>query len=112
VEVGSCLSGGIDSSSIVSIIHQTGHEGLNTFTVSFDDANIDESKWAKIVAEHTKARVHWAKPNAQELVKDLHDLIYCQDIPIWSTSTYAQYRVMQMIKQANIKVVLDGQGGD
>jgi asparagine synthase (glutamine-hydrolysing) len=112
VEVGSCLSGGIDSSSIVSIIHQTGHTGLNTFTAAFNEAGIDESNWAKIVADYTKCNAHWVKPTAQELVKDLRDLIYCQDIPIWSTSTYAQYRVMQMIKQSNIKVVLDGQGGD
>jgi len=112
VEVGSCLSGGIDSSSIVSIINQTKHAGLNTFTVSFPDADIDESKWAKMVADYTHANAHWVSPKASELIKDLRDLIYCQDIPIWSTSTYAQYRVMQMIKEANIKVVLDGQGGD
>ena len=112
VEVGSCLSGGIDSSSIVSIINQTKHSGLNTFTVSFSDADIDESKWAKMVADYTQSNAHWVSPKASELIKDLRDLIYCQDIPIWSTSTYAQFRVMKLIKEAGIKVVLDGQGGD
>ena len=112
VEVGSCLSGGIDSSSIISLIYKSGHKALNTFTASFDDGAIDESPWAKIVADYTHANAHWVKPAAGELLKDLRDLIYCQDIPIWSTSTYAQYRVMQLIKQAGIKVALDGQGGD
>ncbi|HXP51332.1 MAG TPA: asparagine synthase C-terminal domain-containing protein, partial [Bacteroidia bacterium] len=112
VEVGSCLSGGIDSSAIVSTIYNTNHSALNTFTVSFNEKEIDESSWAKIVSDHTHSKAHVVKPQAKELLKDLKDLIYCQDIPIWSTSTYAQFRVMQLIKESSIKVVLDGQGGD
>jgi asparagine synthase (glutamine-hydrolysing) len=112
VEVGSCLSGGIDSSAIVSTIYNTNHSALNTFTVSFNEKEIDESSWARIVSDHTHSKAHIVKPQANELLKDLKDLIYCQDIPIWSTSTYAQFRVMQLIKESNIKVVLDGQGGD
>jgi asparagine synthase (glutamine-hydrolysing) len=112
VEVGSCLSGGMDSSSIVGIINQTKHSGLNTFTVSFDDPEFNEGNWAKIVSDYVHSNVHLVTPKSEELVRDLRNLIYCQDIPIWSTSTYAQYRVMQLIKEANIKVVLDGQGGD
>ena len=112
VEVGSCLSGGIDSSSIVSLMSQSGHKGISTFTASFADASIDESSWAKIVSDAMQTKAHLVKPTGAELLKDLHDLIYCQDIPIWSTSTYAQFRVMNLIKQNNIKVVLDGQGGD
>jgi asparagine synthase (glutamine-hydrolysing) len=112
VVVGSCLSGGIDSSAIVGAIHQMNHSALNTFTVGFKDKNIDESNWAKIVSDHTNSKAHTVLPDSKELLKDIKNLIYCQDIPIWSTSTYAQYRVMQLIKENNIKVVLDGQGGD
>ena len=64
------------------------------------------------MSDYTHANTHTVKPDGKELLKDLRNLIYCQDIPIWSTSTYAQYRVMQLIKERNIKVVLDGQGGD
>lgn len=112
VEVGSCLSGGIDSSSIVSIIYNTKHTALNTFTAAFSDESIDESNWAKIASDYAHSSAHIVMPNARELLADMRNLIYCQDIPIWSTSTYAQYRVMQLIKENNIKVVLDGQGGD
>jgi len=112
VEVGSCLSGGIDSSSIVSLIRNSNHSSLNTFTVAFDDKRIDEGHWAEIISKHTQSNAHVVKPNSQELLSDLKNLIYCQDIPIWSTSTYAQYKVMQLIKETGIKVVLDGQGGD
>ena len=112
VTVGSCLSGGIDSSSIVSAIHKMNHTSLNTFTVAFKDKKIDESHWAKIVSDDTNSKAHTVTPDSKELLADIKNLIYCQDIPIWSTSTYAQYRVMQLIKENNIKVVLDGQGGD
>ncbi|HSY77269.1 MAG TPA: asparagine synthase (glutamine-hydrolyzing) [Bacteroidia bacterium] len=112
VEVGSCLSGGIDSSAIVSTIYNTNHSALNTFTVAFDEKTVDESTWAKMVSDHVHSKTHIVKPTSGELLKDLKNLIYCQDIPIWSTSTYAQYRVMQLIKESNIKVALDGQGGD
>lgn len=112
VEVGSCLSGGVDSSTIVSSIYKNNHSALNTFTVGFDDKAIDESHWAKIVSDYVHSKAHVVKPNSTELIADIGKLIYCQDIPIWSTSTYAQYRVMQLIKETGIKVVLDGQGGD
>ena len=112
VEVASCLSGGLDSSSIVSAIYKLTGKGLNTFTASFNDAGIDESHWAKIVSDYTTSNAHYTFPASAELLKDLHNLIYCQDIPIWNTSTYAQFRVMRLIHENGIKVVLDGQGGD
>ncbi|MDQ3193100.1 MAG: asparagine synthase C-terminal domain-containing protein, partial [Bacteroidota bacterium] len=71
-----------------------------------------ESPWAEMVVKSTQSNWNRVFPTGQELIKDLKDLTYCQDIPIWSTSTYAQYRVMQLVKEKNIKVVLDGQGGD
>ena len=120
VTVGSCLSGGVDSSTIVGIINhllakdKSIHIGdrLKVFTASFREQSIDESKWAKHVVDRTGADWKQAFPSSSELLKDLRDLIYCQDVPIWSTSTYAQYRVMQLARQNGVTVVLDGQGGD
>jgi len=112
VEVASCLSGGLDSSSIVGAIYKLTGKGLNTFTTAFDDAGIDESPWAKLASDYTHSHAHYTFPSSTELLKDMQDLIYCQDIPIWSTSTYAQFRVMRLIKENGIKVALDGQGGD
>ena len=112
VEVASCLSGGLDSSSIVSAIYKLTGKGLNTFTASFREAGMDESHWAKIVSDFTHSNAHYTYPTSADLLNDLNDLIYCQDIPIWNTSTYAQFRVMRLIKENGIKVVLDGQGGD
>lgn len=113
VKVGSCLSGGIDSSAIVGAMRKLLPEGdIHVFTAAFPGLNIDESGYAKTMSDHVKATQHTVTPNEQELIKDLEDLIYCQDIPIWSTSTYAQFRVMKLVAENNIKVILDGQGGD
>jgi asparagine synthase (glutamine-hydrolysing) len=118
VPVGSCLSGGIDSSAIVGLIKSLSTEGgqpgttLNTFTASFPEKEFDESKWALLAAEQAGAKSHLSIPTRVELMQDMESLIYSQDAPIWSTSTYAQFRVMRLAKQTGIKVILDGQGGD
>lgn len=120
VPVGSCLSGGIDSSAIVSIManlagrdQQVNLGGkLKVFTLTFENLAIDESKWAKYVVDQTKAEWHRVSPSANDLIRDLNDLNYAQDIPICSTGTYGQFRLMRKAKEAGIKVILDGQGGD
>ncbi len=116
VPVGSCLSGGIDSSAIVGIVQDLTKAGtgpkLNTFTSAFSEKEYDESHWAELVADQCGANWNTSRPTRQELIKDMEQLIYCQDSPIWSTSTYAQFRLMKLVKDTGIKVVLDGQGGD
>jgi len=120
VPVGTCLSGGIDSSSIVCVINSILGEGSmaqvgdrqKVFTASYDLKDVDESKWAGLVASST--RTEWIRtyPAAADMANDLEDLVYSQDIPFGSTSIYAQYRVMRLAAENGVKVLLDGQGGD
>lgn len=120
VAVGSCLSGGIDSSAIAGIIASLvkSESGINVgdrlklFTAVFDGTPIDESKWAKQVVDQTQAMWFRTEPRPNELLTDLEELIFSQDVPIWSSSTYAQHRVMKLASEQNIRVLLDGQGGD
>ncbi|HUI93297.1 MAG TPA: asparagine synthase (glutamine-hydrolyzing) [Chitinivibrionales bacterium] len=120
VAVGSCLSGGMDSSSIVCIVNDylkkeaIGAVGdrQKVFTACYPGDSIDESKWAQIVVDATKTTWHKTFPDAASLLDDLDDLVYYQDVPFGSTSIYAQYRVMKIAKENGVKVLLDGQGGD
>lgn len=120
VPVGSCLSGGIDSSSIFGAIgailknERIAEVGdrPRAFTACYDDASIDESAWARLAAEHTGGEWHTVYPQGDELIADLEDLVYTQDFPFGSTSIYAQYRVMKLAKERGVTVLLDGQGGD
>jgi len=115
VDVGACLSGGIDSSAISVKMNELlkGEKPINLFTASFpNEKSIDESNWAKQVADVTNSVWHTCTPNSEGLFNELNNLVYSQDIPLWSSSTYAQFKVMELCKQNTIKVVLDGQGGD
>ncbi len=118
VPIGSCLSGGMDSSAIVCAIDRLrknkahGVEQLSLFTACFSEKEIDESPYAELVARQVNGDWKKVYPSSAELLKDFEDFTYCQDLPIWHTSGYAQYRVMQAARDCGVKVVLDGQGGD
>lgn len=112
VEVGTCLSGGIDSSAIAAIISQVTGQPLYCFTAVFRGRAINEEHFADAVATKIGARHIKTEPSLEGFISDVDALVYSQDAPIWSTSTYAQYKVMELAKQNKIKVVLDGQGAD
>lgn len=119
-KTGTCLSGGIDSSIVVGTINellkqnkieQIG-EKQEVFTASYPNDAIDESKWAKLVVDQTKTNWNQTFPTAAQLKEQLEDLVYAQDIPFGSSSTFSQYKVMELIHSKNVKVTLDGQGAD
>lgn len=114
VEIGSCLSGGLDSSAIVYYAaKQLGAKKLTTFTAAYNDKNVDESNFAKMVANNQKnISDHYTYPSSATFINDLDKLIYHQDLPIGSTSIFAQWEVMKFANQHQIKVLLDGQGAD
>lgn len=112
VEVGTCLSGGIDSSAISVIMQHLMKQPLNCFTAKFENTVIDESAYAKIVTKKLNANHYFVEPTIAEFENEVNTLVYSQDVPIWSTSTFAQFKVMELAKQQQIKVVLDGQGAD
>jgi asparagine synthase (glutamine-hydrolysing) len=114
VEVGTCLSGGLDSSAIAGFMRKIAgpDKTIKTFTAVFPGKAVDEGNWAREMASYINAEQFSVEPDAEGLKADLDELSLCQDIPIWSTSTYAQFRVMKLAAASGIKVVLDGQGGD
>ena len=112
VEVGTCLSGGIDSSALAVTMAQYTSKPVNCFTAIFKNQTINEEHYANLVSAQINANHFKVEPTYEGFLADLDNLIYSQDAPIWSTSTYAQYKVMQLAQQHSIKVLLDGQGAD
>jgi asparagine synthase (glutamine-hydrolysing) len=112
VPVGVCLSGGLDSSSIVSVLSQDYQlEGLNTFSAVYGKGRKgDESKFIDLYRGQLK-NMHFTEPDEIGLMADIEDLTRAQLEPVPSTSTYAQYRVMKLAKE-HVTVTLDGQGAD
>ncbi len=114
VPVGSALSGGLDSSTLVAMAAQKMNgKTFKTFTASYQEKNIDESYYAKLVTNAIpNAEAHYTYPAINDYWKDIEKLIWHQDLPINSTSMFAQWQVMKLAKQQHIKVLLDGQGAD
>ncbi|HTR81367.1 MAG TPA: asparagine synthase C-terminal domain-containing protein, partial [Bacteroidota bacterium] len=123
VPLGSCLSGGLDSSTIVclvnSLISERGvidgklvGEHQKTFTAVYDDPRISEKAFVQKVIAQTNADPHFVQPDGERLWNELRQLIYHQDEPFNSTSVYAQWNVMRLAAEHGVTVLLDGQGGD
>jgi asparagine synthase (glutamine-hydrolysing) len=123
VTIGSCLSGGLDSSSIVCVAnkllfadHVVPAELIGaqqkTFSSCFEDPRFDERKHIEEILTVTSAESNYTFPTAQGLMEDLPHLIWHQDEPFGSTSIYAQWRVMKLAAERGVRVMLDGQGGD
>lgn len=113
VPVGAALSGGLDSSAIVCAVnHLEPDLQLNTFSFISADPAQSEEKWVDIVNAHINAKPHKVKPMPDDLTGDLERLVAAQGEPFGSSSIYAQLRVFQMAREAEVPVTLDGQGAD
>ncbi len=121
VKVGTCLSGGIDSSIVVMIINNILKRHLpearsvgeiqNTFTASYKGESIDEKRWVECLTKDINVEKHFVCPLSSHFYRDMNNLVFLHDEPVISTSVYAQYKVMELASR-NVKVVLDGQGAD
>lgn len=114
VETGSSLSGGLDSSAIIANIFQSQllNKEQQTFSAVFPGFAKDESKYIESAAQKFPVRNYQVQPDAAGLVKDFETICYHQEEPFQSASIYAQYKVFELARQHDIKVMLDGQGAD
>ena len=121
VPVGSCLSGGIDSSAIVTLVHSLVAGGSarwpnwsqHTFTASLPGSPLDETHHADAVVQACPGlRGHTVEPTAERLLADMPTLVRHQEQPFGSPSIYMQWEVMRLARETGVTVLLDGQGGD
>jgi asparagine synthase (glutamine-hydrolysing) len=112
VPVGVCLSGGLDSSSIVSVLLKDfDKKDLNTFSAVYNKGQYgDETGFIQEFTPYLK-NMFYTTPDAQTLKNDLLNFVKAQGEPIPSTSPYAQFKVMELAKN-QVVVTLDGQGAD
>ncbi|MFL5234509.1 MAG: asparagine synthase (glutamine-hydrolyzing) [Microvirga sp.] len=115
--IGSCLSGGLDSSSIVCLMSRMlDAEGrgarVNTVSACYDEKAVDETPFMAAVVAHAGAIPHRVFPRPEDVFARASDLTWHQDEPFGSTSIFAQWCVFEEARRAGIKVMLDGQGAD
>lgn len=115
VPLGSCLSGGLDSSTIVCLMSRLLPRGagpLRTFSVCHQDGRFDERRFIQPVVAATGAVNHEIFPDPGPLFDELPAILRHQEEPVAGTSVLAQWTVMRAAGQAGVKVLLDGQGAD
>ncbi|KAA3646370.1 MAG: asparagine synthase (glutamine-hydrolyzing) [Chloroflexi bacterium] len=117
VEVGSCLSGGLDSSSIVCLMNRQLQDIQKTniqrtFSSHFEDEEANEIKYMQEVIRAIQVDANYVFPTEADLLDNLHRVVWQQDEPFGSTSIFAQWFVFKLVSESGVKVVLDGQGAD
>ncbi len=116
VTVGSCLSGGLDSSSICSLIgaadyHKT--HNFSCFSARFDDdPTLSEGPYIDEVLNTFGFQGHSISPKEDDFLETVQKLYWHQEEPFLSNSMFLQYKVYEKVKEMGTTVMLDGQGAD
>jgi asparagine synthase (glutamine-hydrolysing) len=111
VPVGTCLSGGLDSSAITSLILLNNRRVLNSFSAVYGTGQQgDESEF---ISEFSNSNLiqHFTNPTSSTLLEDLDDFNDALSEPVPTSSVYAEYKVMKLAKN-HCTVILNGQGAD
>lgn len=114
VALGAHLSGGLDSSAVVSLASMFNSSGdsLKTFTGAFDAGDrFDETQYAKMVADQAKSQYYEVYPSETDFIEQLSRIVYFMDEPSAGPGVFPQFMLSKLASQ-HVKVVLGGQGGD
>ncbi|MCH7718682.1 MAG: asparagine synthase (glutamine-hydrolyzing) [Chloroflexi bacterium] len=121
VPIGSCLSGGLDSSSIVATINSLLKQAIpekevigerqKTFSALFPGEVNDETAYIDRLTADVEVEKHSIYPRSGDLWPELERIVYHQDEPFVSTGIFAQWEVMKAASK-EVTVLLDGQGAD
>ena len=112
VPVGAYLSGGLDSSTIVAMIQQCSDTQLETFSVSFDDSEFDESHYQRMVVNHLRTVHRDVRCSHQDIGRVFPDVIWHTESPIIRTAPAPLYLLSELVRESGYKVVLTGEGAD
>lgn len=113
VPVGSCLSGGLDSSAVVSLMRRLEPTAdIRTFTGRFPGHKLDEGHFARLVVERNRTVPSEVTPTPERFEKEAGRLYWHADFPLGGMSQFAQWCVFQLAAENSVTVLLDGQGSD
>jgi len=110
VSFGAFLSGGIDSSAIVALMSQVSSQKIKTFSVTFDESEFSEAKYAQLIANKYNTDHHEIKLKPSDFLTELPAALSAMDHP--SGDGLNTYIVSKATKNAGITMALSGLGGD
>jgi asparagine synthase (glutamine-hydrolysing) len=116
VKVGTCLSGGLDSSSISVLAGKNytlkNENKFNAITAKSIDHSNDESHFAHEVANLNNIELNIVTPSYENFLTNIDEVIYTQEEPFGSPSMFMGWNVFKKAKDIGCSVMLNGQGGD
>lgn len=104
------LSGGVDSTAIAALAARHVKDQLDTFTLTFDEGDYDESERAMTLARHLGVRHHTARLTSSDAVADIEQALASQDLP--SHDGFNTWFITRAARQSGLVVALAGTGGD
>jgi asparagine synthase (glutamine-hydrolysing) len=112
VPVGAYLSGGLDSTVITGLVRQFTDSPVETFSVTFEDAEYDESDFQRQAAAHLGVTHHQLPCSKIDIGRVFPDVIWHTERPLVRTAPAPMYLLARLVRQHGIKVVLTGEGAD
>jgi asparagine synthase (glutamine-hydrolysing) len=116
VKVGTCLSGGLDSSSLASLsaaLYHASNDGrFQAVHADPGEQALDESGFARELADSHEIELRVIEPSLEDFVSAGDAVAYCQEEPFAAASIFMQFFVFKKAREIGCKVMLDGQGGD
>ncbi len=112
VPLAATLSGGLDSSSIVSLMANKLNLRPDTYTLAYPGHKLDESNYALAVNKKYDIPSHLITTTEEYLKANIDSLVYHQDEPFTGVTVMAQSHIYESVNKAGVKVILGGQGGD
>lgn len=112
VSVGACVSGGLDSTSVVRLASPHAGGPMHCFCLAYDDPRFDESAYSRLAADDpARFLVHWVRPGSDRMMDTIERIVWHHDAPTPIRGRYPHWFVMREAGR-HVKVVLDGQGSD
>lgn len=113
VPVGYFLSGGLDSSLVAAMIRRLSPDSeRHSFSVSFSDASINESKYQRLMSEAVGSIHHEIRFDEAEIASRLRDVVFHAECPLKETYNTASLALSRSARDHRIRVVLNGEGSD
>jgi len=112
VEVGSFLSGGLDSSAVSALAARMASRGLRTFSVTFQDAEFDESAAQRIMVDALGTQHHSVACTTDDIAGVFSSVVRHMERPVLRTAPAPLYLLSELVRDNGLKVVLSGEGAD
>ncbi len=112
VQVAAYLSGGIDSTYTTALIKKIDHSILNTYSIGFQDAEFDESKYQEEASAYLETKHTSRTCSDADIAEVFPSVVWHCEIPIMRTAPAPMFLLSQKVREDNIKVVITGEGAD